>query len=342
MSSPGIVGGGVAGLATALQLTRLGHTPAVYEAGAFTARDGHAFLLLPEGLKALEQLGLSGRIRGMGRRVAVARVQDSRGELAVEENLEDHLCVRRADLLRILMAAVPSEVLHEGHEYRGHDTRDDGTLDLVFADRPSRQHDFLVGADGVRSNIRRGLFPEAQVRPPRILELVNLVEDRALAMRLGPSFVKTMVPGEGRAVGALGCGGNHVVWFLQFDARRWGVPDREPETLERLARRLTAGWVEPAPSLIDNTDFRRSHLWRTTDLDLLPSFSKGRVLLMGDAAHPMLSLTSQGANQALVDAVTLGQVLQWRSADQVVEALQDFNDRRRGRVQICLEGGREL
>jgi 2-polyprenyl-6-methoxyphenol hydroxylase-like FAD-dependent oxidoreductase len=103
-------------------------------------------------------------------------------------------------------------------------------------------------------------------------------------------------------------------------------------------------WPQPLPELIELTDFSESHVWFTTDLDPLPSFHRGNVVLVGDAAHPLLPFTSQGVGSALQDALSLATHIggQFDCPKKLEEGLRVFSDERLSCVTRFLQSGREL
>ena len=133
-----------------------------------------------------------------------------------------------------------------------------------------------------------------------------------------------------------------MIWFLQYDCHRWDVESSDSESRREFARRLLADWPSPIPSLIERTDFSASHVWNTTDMDLLPSFFRGNVVLIGDAAHTFLPFTSQGVNSALQDAAELADALAACRGAAIQCGLPEFDRERRDALGEYIHSGRLL
>src|SRR4030095_14861515 len=114
-----ILGGGIAGLATAHQLLRHGYEVLVFERSSVDAPTGLGFLLTPGGLAALAELGLEEAVRRVGSPIRRARLRDSEDHTLVEKELEDAFCLRRSDLCSLLRGLLPSGVVRYGREFVG-------------------------------------------------------------------------------------------------------------------------------------------------------------------------------------------------------------------------------
>ena len=98
-------------------------------------------------------------------------------------------------------------------------------------------------------------------------------------------------------------------------------------------------WADPVRELVERTDYTGSHVWRTVEAQAPAPLAHGRVALMGDAAHPNPTLTSQGANAALVDAVVLAEVLR---EDPSPAGLAAYAAKRAPRLDVIRAGGEQL
>jgi 2-polyprenyl-6-methoxyphenol hydroxylase-like FAD-dependent oxidoreductase len=134
---------------------------------------------------------------------------------------------------------------------------------------------------------------------------------------------------------------DHVVWFLQFNAQRFPLRRETSAELRAFVDKLVGDWAQPIPRLLALTDFTATHVWRPVDTDLLPRFHQENLVLVGDAAHPFVPLTSRGVSAALADAVTLAKLLGSTGRD-FGQALARYSLERRKQCAPYVTKGREL
>lgn len=323
-----IIGGGPGGLAAAVALHRGGHAVSVYERAADAASLGLGFVLLDNGLRALGRMGLSERLAPRTRAIRTLELREAHGPALATHRVGTVAAIRRRCMVELLEAALP-----DGCVVRGAEVRDIAAEGVRLADGQAVRPDLVVAADGVRSGIRGRLFPHAVLRPTGVNELVGSVP-----LVGGDRMRKLCSPRAGIAFGTVPVPGG-LVWYLQHDASRYPCPGN----LRAFAESLVGDFPAPVPALLAHTDFREVHLWRTADMDPLPSLH-GRlgglpVVLVGDAAHPVPSFSSQGLNSALVDAVTLADALRAHPLDA---ALSRYGTRRAPALHRYLREGRAL
>jgi 2-polyprenyl-6-methoxyphenol hydroxylase-like FAD-dependent oxidoreductase len=331
----------MAGAAAATRLVASGWEVRVHEKAAGPWRPGKGFLLLENGVAAARRLGAWDAVAPLGHRLEGATLCDAAGGYVRSESVAGW-GFPHAPVARRLIERLPPGVVRYGAEARGVERAPDGRVRaVVFADGSSVEADLFVAADGNRSVLRQSLFPGATLRPGRVHELVMAIHAPDLVARLGARLVKLVDARRALALGMVPCGEGTVVWFLQ-------MPDDTPgfESLahaDRMAaiRALVDGWAAPAGELIDRTRFEESYLWRTADLDPLPTFAADGVVLVGDAAHPVLPFTSQGVASALTDAVVLGDALD-AHGDDLAPALAAYSAARLPEIGALVAAGRAL
>ncbi|MFJ9179452.1 FAD-dependent monooxygenase [Streptomyces sp. NPDC102360] len=312
-----IVGGGIGGLAAAAFLHRAGLTATVHEQASALTEVGAGLVLAPNAGRLLRRLGVLGRVT----RRAVPldwgwefrRWQDGR-VLSVEklkgacERLygERTYTVHRADLLDAVKSAVPGDRIRLGAKCTAIEPGRDSVL-LRFADGSWTEADVVVGADGVHSVVRGAV---AEAEPP---EYSGLCAFRAIVpAEAVPAFAlrraQTLWLGPGR----------HFVHYPIADGRAVNVFAAAPAgdfTEESWSAKATieefhaefAGWDARVTDLI--TAGGTPGRWALLDRAPLPCWSRGRVSLLGDAAHPMFPFFAQGAAQSLEDAAVLARCL---------------------------------
>ncbi|PPK68911.1 FAD-dependent monooxygenase [Actinokineospora auranticolor] len=302
MGTAAVVGGGIAGLTTAIGLVRRGWDVEVHERAAEFTEVGAGISLWANALRALDVLGLGDQVRARGAYSGQGGFRDRKGRwLARGAGGPDELVMlHRAELLDVLLAAVPDGVLRPGSP----------AADVRVVDgKPvlnGREYDLLVGADGLRSTVRAALWPDAP--SPRYS---------------GHTAWRTIVPAAGLpAVAGSETWGDRQVFgvFPMSDDRVYvyaaavlPADTRFPHSeLDELRRRF-ADWPDPVPAVLAAaTAAVRHDLYYLPDL---PTYARGPVALVGDAAHAMTPNLGQGGCQAIEDAVTLAATADLRRYD---------------------------
>ena len=159
--SIGIVGGGIGGIAAAVALDRIGIDVSVYERVELLREVGAGMMLWPNATRVLQELGLLEEVLARSGRNTHFLVRTSSGEILMTIALGTFevpaVCMRRADLLSILLTALPQECLRLGCELQKL-KQQNNKVRLYFKDGRMEEHDAVVGADGIRSQVRSELF----------------------------------------------------------------------------------------------------------------------------------------------------------------------------------------
>jgi 2-polyprenyl-6-methoxyphenol hydroxylase-like FAD-dependent oxidoreductase len=319
-----VVGGGIGGLAAALALRRVGLDVVVLEQAPKLEVLGAGLALAANAVQALERLGVADSVRARGERTERLQAHKPDGATIVDLPLADRemLGIHRADLQDVLADEL-GDALTLGVACTGF--TDDGYRVVVEgSDGESRAADVLVGADGLRSKTRAWLLGD---RPPRYAGYTGW---RAVAGFEHPSLRARMTETWGRGVrfGLIPIGGGRLYWFVSETRAEPDAP-LVPGRKQEIAR-LVAGWHEPIGAVIDAT--LEDAISGTGIYARQPTrtWGRGRVTLLGDAVHPMTPDLSQGAAQALEDAVVLAASL--RDAGGAVTGLRTYEAARRKRA----------
>lgn len=338
-----IAGGGIAGHAAALALRRRGLGVTVLEARAEEDADGGLFLSLSSnGLRALSDLGLDCREGGIntvptdrmtfhrsdGTRIAEAPMGSPQGP--------PPLTVRRADLARFLEAAARDAGAEVRHGARLVDYRETaGGVEVALHDGETLDGDLLIGADGIHSRVRTIMLGGAfSASYTGLVNFGGIVPASGLpptpnAMRMiwgRKAFFGYTVQPDGEAW-----------WFANLgmpENGAWSLSNTEMHR-QRLLDQF-AGDLSDLSRLIGRTGTLRAY--PIHDLPSIPSWHKGRALLIGDAAHAMSPSAGQGASLALEDAVYLGVCLD--DCDEPETAFRCFEAGRRPRAEQIVREGR--
>ncbi|WP_280220296.1 FAD-dependent monooxygenase [Nocardia neocaledoniensis] len=298
MSTAIVVGGGIGGLATALALTRQGWSVELLERAPEITAVGSGISLWSNALRALDELGVGAAVRGHGIEDVSAGIRDSKGRwlsrtdvATMRERFGAPVLIHRADLLAILRAAVPEGVARTGVSVAAADP--DGT---VRHSAGVSTADLVVGADGIRSVVRRAVCGEVAPRYAGYTAWRAVVHPDAPLTEFGETW------GRGARFGLAPLADGRVYCFAVYNAA-----EHAPGSLAEVRARF-AGWHAPVPALLAAADANTVLHNDIYELPPLPTYTAGRIALLGDAAHAMTPNLGQGGCQALEDAVVLARL----------------------------------
>jgi len=339
-----IAGGGVGGLATALAVRKLGMEALILERKPILGEAGAGLGLYPNAMKALQYLGADALIR----RVSIESHKNENRVLETDELIlirqaaqtaalygDQAYTVHRADLHQTLLQELPLDCVRPDSRVIAVEERASGVAAILDTGEQI-EGDVLVGADGLRSNVRASLFGEQEARFTGIVTWRCLIP----ADRIRPRFrdIHTVWLGDNRHAMLYGVRQdvyclNAFVPAAEVHAESWSamgdvseLPGLYPQACDALAEILEA--VDTA--LITPIYFR----------DPLDEWSKGRATLLGDAAHPAPPSAGQGAAMALEDALVLAHALKRHGREGVEDALADYAARRTVRTRRMLIASR--
>ncbi|MGN9843947.1 FAD-dependent monooxygenase [Nonomuraea sp. H19] len=326
-----VVGGGIGGLATALALRRIGWQATVLERAAELGEIGAGMSQAPNALRALAELGVEEQARAVGAPTYSSgnlRTPDGRHlQQARPGDATALLAFARADLHRVLLEAVPTGWIRPDAEVTAIRQNADGVT--VGFGGGELTADLVIAADGIRSTVRRLLWPDAP--PPRFLGRTAWL---GIAQVPGLPGSMTMGPGGYFLIHPIARGRAYWAYVTTADAP--GVRYDQEKT--EVARRVGT-WHDPIPALVEATPGEAVIHIDICDLDPLPAYVRGRVALLGDAAHAMSPDRGQGAGQSIEDAVVLAAAL---AGEHTVDAaLRRYDADRRPRTQATARGARK-
>lgn len=325
-----IVGGGIGGLASALALRAAGLKVTVLERARELREIGAGLTIWPNGVVAMRALGVTGADKAFELRSV--KVMTFQGRLLIETDCTEFensygapaMPIHRAALHQMLFSALGRDDIVLDTDATGFEQTAAG-VSVMSADGKTWSADVLVGADGIRSPVRRWLLCDGDPRYTGVSIWRGVTRASTASM---PSAESRTYLGPGHEFGFMPMIDGRVYWFASKQAPEAEQPWPGGHLAE--VRQRYATWPEPIEALINATS--DDEVVRTDIYDRPPAkrWTYGRVTLLGDAAHPMTPHASQGACQALEDAVILGRVLQ-RGGDAVI-ALQEYEARRLARA----------
>jgi 2-polyprenyl-6-methoxyphenol hydroxylase-like FAD-dependent oxidoreductase len=310
--SVSIVGGGIAGLALATRLDPARFDVAVHEQRAELPTTGTSLAMWPEARAALRTLGVLDRLGGVGITLDRFPMRTESGRPLADMPV-DGLLLSRHDLLSALDAAVPDMVQRITERVGDHD---------------GIEADVVVGADGVHSAVRRRHWGAvADARPTPMLAVRGVVPDPLPPDEAGEYW------GRGRLFG-LGPHRDGTNWYTSFRSDPGPRHVDVDEAIE-LARRHHPDAAVQLRRVLASATSDTSLAQRIWTTPRLSSYARGRVVLVGDAAHAMTPNLGRGACEALIDAVTLGDLLERMPPAEALAAYDRTRRRSTQRLRVA-------
>ena len=323
-----IVGAGIAGLALAAGLKRCSIRPTVVEINEATSSRGLALMLTSNVALALRRIGLDETTIQQG--IVLERIvqSDASGNPIVEHDFspsnERHapnIGITRDALISCLSGGDRLPIRYSTSITSIEEATD--AVDVVFSDGERGQFDLVVGADGVHSTLRNQLYPAVEPVYRSFCGWRTVMHcpsgDTVFRIRSVP----------GRILGSFQVAPNLIYAFLLAHQSELPALSRQGN-LERL-RELALEFDGPVASLIQQQDDPARVVFAPVREVEIPSYHRGRILLIGDAAHGFPPHLAQGAAMAIEDAVALSELL--GQSDNVEQVLRSFESRRRPRVE---------
>jgi 6-hydroxynicotinate 3-monooxygenase len=335
-----VIGAGLGGPATASLLQAVGYNVKVYEQSPSFSRLGAGINLSPNVVRILQRIGVGHKLADAGARTArwTSRRWDT-GELLLDFPLAEecmqrygapYLCVHRGDFHALLIDAVRPGTIEFGKRLADLDWTGK-VVKLAFEDGTRTQADIVIGADGVRSRCREILVG---LKPPTFTGFVAhrcILPVSLLAGMHLPDYTKWW-------------GGERLflTYFITADRKEFYIVTGSPQAhwphetswVPADMDELKAAFVGFHPEVhqqIAACPAANTTKWAMYDSEPLPVWSRGRVVLLGDACHAMTPYMGQGAAMAIEDGAMLTRCLEAASGDPE-HAIQLYEENRKDRT----------
>lgn len=333
-----IVGAGIAGLTVGAALADAGIRCDIFEQARQLEEVGAGLQLAPSATRVLHRLGLGDYLRTVAVRPEAIEMRRWRDNSMLRRTPLGHACedafgspyytVHRADLHRGLIELLPNGTVHLGVKCN---RVEEGASDvrLRLEDGSVVVADVAIGADGIHSTLRsmlardrarfsgqsifRGLVPAERVP--------NLLEEPRVVLWLGPGRHCVCYPIRAKELITVGATAPVPDWH----AESWTSEGMLGDLLGHYD-----GWNSEVQQLL--ASLVRVGQWALHDRDPIARWSRSRITIVGDAAHPMLPFLAQGANQAVEDGIALATLLSGARRDEVVNALALYEQLRQHRT----------
>jgi 2-polyprenyl-6-methoxyphenol hydroxylase-like FAD-dependent oxidoreductase len=339
-----IIGAGIAGPVTAMLLKRAGIDAQLFEAWPYSTGIGGGLQIAPNGMHVLAEIGLADEMIRCGSITESFDFLSQSGRLlgSINRDMKERfgqpaVNMRRATLNEAIVdkAWCENVELHFEKRLVRVEDRADQPIVAHFADGSSAEGDFLIGADGVHSAVRSHVVPDGP--KPFDTGLVgfggflprSLIENTSIGQRVETTFGQSGFFGYGFCSPDPQDG---VMWWSTQPSHGTDAATLRAMSQDALKQQLLdfhAGWHDPIPRLLEAAE--NIGVTPTLDVATLPTWSRKRTLLIGDAAHATSPHAGQGASLALEDAMRLVRLL--RDGQELGATFQNFENERRPRAE---------
>jgi 2-polyprenyl-6-methoxyphenol hydroxylase-like FAD-dependent oxidoreductase len=334
-----IVGAGMGGMTAAATLSRIGFDVRLYEQATRFERIGAGIQMMPNSMKVLRGIGVEERLRQtafepyshLNREWDTGRIKR---ELPMPESLfgAPYLCMHRADLHQALSGAVPQDILRLRKKLVGL-SESRRRITLSFADGTREHADAVIGADGVHSIVREIIIgPDIPIHKGRIAYRAIFSSALLNGRDIGPSRTKWW-----------GIDRHIVIYYTTATRSELYFVTSVPEPAEWMTRESWSakGDVKELREAYEgfHSDVRAvleacpdCHKWAILEREPLSRWSKGRIVLLGDACHPMTPYMAQGAATSIEDAAILARCLEEVDGEDIEGAFRRYEAHRKPRT----------
>ncbi|WP_369899890.1 FAD-dependent oxidoreductase [Bacillus manliponensis] len=324
-----IIGGGIAGLCTAIAFQKMGVNVKVYDKNSEPTTAGAGIIIAPNALKALEPYGISDQIKKFGNESSGFYLASEKGntlsKLTIPNCYSKMYSIHREDLHQLLLSALHPHTIEWGKECMKIKPNNKSKVEIIFHDGTKVQGDLLIAADGIHSTIRKQLFQSNDYRFAGYTCWRGVTSTKNLS--LASNFIETW--GTKGRFGIVPLPNNQVYWYALLNSQA-GDTQLKAYTTDDLYEHFQ-DYHNPIPNILQNT--KEHEVIHRDIIDIIPmkQFFKGRTVFIGDAAHALTPNLGQGACQAIEDATILAECIQ--KSKNYGEAFIMYDKKRRARIE---------
>jgi 2-polyprenyl-6-methoxyphenol hydroxylase-like FAD-dependent oxidoreductase len=330
-----IIGGGIAGITTALALNKVGFDCEIFERAKQLNEVGAGIWMQPNAIKVLDWLGIGGLVREKGTLLDQVDITNSqlipfkktKQEVVQDEQGNKIVAIHRATLQKILFEALPKDGLNLEFEFKSLE-QNENQVKISFGDREIMS-DLLIGADGLNSKVRENIYSNTSKR------FSGQTCWRGISdIRLPDQFQNAGIESWGKKIrfGFSQITENQVYWFAVKNALQNGTDNIN--TIKSELQNYYSGFNPIVLNIIEQTKADKIIRNDISDLKRLDKWHKDKVVLIGDAAHATTPNMGQGAGQGMEDAYYLANIL--AKHNQIEQAISLFESTRREKVDYVV------
>jgi len=320
-----IIGAGIGGLTTALAFERKGIDYEIFEKAVEFKSVGAGIWLAPNPLQVLEKLGVLNEIVKAGN--SIDRITLAKSDLSpLSDNDQTNIkkkfgystiAIHRGELQRVILEHIPASKIHLNKGFKEYEKLKSGKLKVQFEDETFIEADYIIGADGINSKVRKQLFPESKTRYSG-QTCWRGVADFEMEKEFTHRGIEMW--GDGIRFGISKVGPNKVYWFAVANAEQNQKDKGNPKS------KLLENYKSFHPlvkQLLENT--KEENILRNDINDLVPlkNWYKDNICLIGDAGHATTPNTGQGGAQAIEDAHFLSETILNTTEGQAFNVFQE-------------------
>lgn len=334
-----ILGGGIAGLTTAIALKKIGIDSEIFEGSAQLSPMGAGLGLGKNAIMAFDALGIKEEVCKRGKLLPDFAILDQVGKVikqptditSMRSFDADNFTIHRADLHQFLLSKFASNKVHLGKRLQDFVIHPE-SIDLIFEDGTRHTTDYLIVAEGIHSVVRKKLIPTATPRYAGYSCWRAVIDDTLTVTKASETW------GAKGRFGIVPLQNSKTYWFACINGSQNSEHFKNFGTNELLSN--FKDYHHPIPEIISNTSDEQL-IWNDIlDLEPLNQFAFGRIILIGDAAHATTPNMGQGACQAIEDAVTLSQCM--KKHTDIEQAFYAFEQLRLKRTAWVINTSRQV
>ncbi len=335
-----VIGGGIAGLTVSVMLLKNNWEVVVCEKSKQIETRGHAFLMDSNGMGIIQSLDSKSHKKLQKAKIDLYSLKRPNGEELIKIKLDPWYCIKRIDLIDYLYHLLPNSIVEHNRVFSHFIYANERAVAAVFENGTIEYGDIFIGSDGSNSKVREAIFGPTDFTPMVIKEIVGVSSTKLSARHVKTMFQKIQHSEKGLSFGYIPTNNNDFVWFMQYDIALVDPLQHNEQDLKSFCYDLLKEFPIEVKEVLDGNDFSTTYIWNTRDFDLLPSFNKNNIVLIGDAAHLALPFTSAGTTNALHDAKVVTECL--LKFKDPVNAFSNYYHSRASEVKSHLEQGRAI